>query len=109
GTASPAWRSAILTLASAMHVRSPGSCSRMRPRSEPLGKSRHLQRVRTVRPRYLAAQAGSREELAGVRQTGRIECRAQPLHRVEVVFAEHERHRAGLVGADAVLAGDRAA
>ena len=35
--------------------------------------------------------------------------RAEPLHRLEVVLAEHQRHRARLVGADAVLAGDRAA
>src|SRR5690348_13716461 len=89
-------------------VRSPGSYSRMRASSEPLCKSRLLERMGAVRTGHLAAEARRGEDLAGVRETARVERRTDALHHLEVDLGEHQRHRAGLVRADAVLAGDRA-
>jgi hypothetical protein len=59
--------------------------------------------------RHLAAQPGGGEDLARVAQAGRVERAPDELHGVQVVGAEHPRHVPGLVHADAVLAGDRAA
>ena len=59
--------------------------------------------------RYLAAQPGGGEDLARVAQAGRVERAPDQLHGVQVVGVEHLRHVPGLVHADAVLAGDRAA
>ena len=95
--------------ASTMHVRSPGSCSRIRPAQKRSASPASSSGCARCGPGHLAAEPRRREELAGVREPGRVECRAQALHRLEIVLAEHQRHRAGLVGADAVLAGDRAA
>jgi hypothetical protein len=58
---------------------------------------------------HLAAQPGSGKYLARVAQAGRVERAPDQLHGVQVVGAEHPRHVPGLVHADAVLAGDRAA
>jgi hypothetical protein len=60
-------------------------------------------------PRHLAAQPRGGEDLARVAQAGRVERAPDQLHGVQVVGAEHPRHVPGLVNADAVLAGDRAA
>src|SRR5580693_2301021 len=57
----------------------------------------------------LAAQPRRREDLARIAQAGRVERAAQQLHGVQVAGPEHLRHVLGLVGADPVLAGDRAA
>ena len=62
-----------------------------------------------VRARHLAAQPRRRDHLARVGDPVRVEGAAQPLERLEVALGEHLRHRAGLVDADAVLAGERAA
>src|SRR5690242_8484430 len=77
--------------------------------SETLGKTCPLQRVRAVRARHLAAEAGRREDLAGVRQSVGVEGAAQQTHRLEVALAEQLRHRACLVDPDAVLPGEGAA
>src|SRR5262249_39141693 len=77
--------------------------------SETLGKARPLQRVRSVGAGDLAAQARGREDLAGVREPGRVEGDPQELHRLEVAFGEELRHRARLVHPDPVLAGQRPA
>src|SRR5436305_4028331 len=91
---------------STIQVRSPGSCSRT---SEPVGKAGLLERVSTVRPRHLAAEAGGGKELSRIREPLRIKSVTQAQHRGDVVLAEHERHCACLVVSDAVLARDRAA
>ena len=79
---------------------------------------RRLRDARQARPSRAdacgAARAPRRRGAASagacrVRETGRIERVAHPGHHREVVRREHQRHRAGLVDADAVLAGDRAA
>ena len=57
----------------------------------------------------VAAQVWRRQKLARVCEPGRVEGAPQPLHDREIVLTEHERHRAGLVGADAVLTRQRAA
>src|SRR4029450_5441385 len=77
--------------------------------SETLGKPRLPEWMGAVGPGHLAAQARCREHLPGVAQTGRIERAPHALHRLQVVGAEEEGHRAGLVDADTVLAGQRAA
>ncbi len=59
--------------------------------------------------RDLAAQPRRGEDLARVAQAGRVERAPDQLHGVQVIGVEHLRHVAGLVDADAVLAGDRAA
>ena len=92
---------------STMQVRSPGSCSRIAQKRS--CKPGLLERVHPVGPRHLAAQARRREELARVREPERVERLRSRCIDGEVVLAEHQRHRACLVGADAVLAGDRAA
>ena len=46
---------------------------------------------------------------SGIADAVGFEARAQPLHRVEVGLAEHQAHEVALLGADAVLAGERAA
>src|SRR5262249_18571871 len=96
--------------ASTVQVRSPASCSRIRSRgpSETLAKARLLQRVLPVGPRNLAAQARGGKELARVGQAGGGEGAAEPLHALEIVASEHQRHGARLVGTDAVLPGQRA-
>src|ERR1019366_2922302 len=58
---------------------------------------------------HLAAQPGRGEDLARVAQVSGVERAADQLHGVQVVGAEHLGHVPGLVHADAVLAGDRAA
>src|ERR1700681_1328936 len=90
-----------------MAVRSPGSYSSTR--SEALNEASPLERMGAVGARDLAAQPRRGEHLARVRQAARVERGPQPRHRGEIRFAEEQRHRARLVGADAVLAGDRAA
>src|SRR5581483_4460130 len=77
--------------------------------SETLGKARLLEWMRAVRAGHLAAEARRRQQLPRVAEPDRVERAAQPLHRLEVVGAEEERHRADLVDADSVLAGQRAA
>src|SRR6516165_10343928 len=77
--------------------------------SETLGNAGPLEGVRTVRPGHLAAEPRGREHLAGIREPGRVEPGAKELHRLEVPLREELRHRARLVDADAVLAGERAA
>src|SRR6478609_624874 len=79
------------------------------PGSETLGKACPLQRVCAVGARHLAAEAGGREDLAGVGEPVRVEARAQEPHGLEVPLAEELRHRANLVDAHAMLAGERAA
>src|SRR4029079_4246021 len=77
--------------------------------SETLRQACPLERVRPVRPRHLTAQPRRREDLPRVAEAYRGEPTTQPLHRVEVVGPEQERHRARLVDADPVLAGQRTA
>ena len=62
-----------------------------------------------VRAGHLAAEARRRDHLARVADPERVERAAEPLEDVEVALGEHARHRARLVHADAVLAGQRAA
>src|SRR5205807_1127317 len=57
----------------------------------------------------LAATARRRKDLAGVRQTGRVERVLDAPHRGEVSRRELQRHVAVLLHADAVLAGERTA
>ena len=57
----------------------------------------------------LAARLAGREDLAGIAQSRRVEGELEPLHEREVGRREDERHEVGLLEADAVLAGDRAA
>src|SRR5918994_1814363 len=125
------------TPASTVHVRSPGSCSRTRSRSsavrsspirsrrpsacaaasaadassrlEALGNADPLECMDAVRPGHLATQAWRRDHLARVAEPDRVERAAQPLEHLQVALREHPRHRACLVHADAVLAGERAA
>src|ERR1700722_16903233 len=91
-----------------MQVRSPGSYSSTRG-SVTLGKPGLLQGMLAVRPRHLTAKAWCRKDLPRIREPFRVERPAEALHRGEVVLAEHQRHRAGLVTANSVLARDRAA
>src|SRR3954465_11362691 len=88
-------------------VKSPGSCSTIA--SEAFGNARQLQWMCAIRAGHLAAEPRRRKDLARVREAVRIECPPEPLHHFEIGLAEHQRHRARLVGTDAVLPCDRAA
>ena len=77
-------------------------------RTAPPGRPRPAG-ARPVPAGHLAAQPRGREDLAGVGDVVGVEGAADQLHRVQVVVGEHPRHVGGLVDADAVLAGDRAA
>ena len=69
-----------------------------------------LERVGAIGARDLAAQPRRREDLARVGEAARVErAAAAAPSPSRSRLAEQQRHRAGLVGADAVLAGDRAA
>src|SRR3954447_18243129 len=65
--------------------------------------------MRAIRAGDFAAEARRREYLSRIREPVRIEGAAKTTHHGEVFLAEHELHRARLVGADTMLAGDRAA
>src|SRR3954447_3938263 len=73
---------------------------------EPLDHSGLLQRMWPPRPGPLPAQPGSGQDLAGVADAAGIERGPDQGHDREVGLAEHLQHRAGLVAAHAVLAGD---
>ena len=137
--ASAALSSDSRTPASTVQVRSPASCSRIavepvgrqvvadanrlpvrpsRPRSsaeassrlETLGKARSSRargRGTGRAPRRRAGGSGS--PCRGCRCPSGSNARAEALEDVEVALGEHLRHRARLVHADAVLAGERAA
>src|SRR5436190_17314192 len=79
-----------------------------RSASVTLGEPSSLDRVLPVRTGDFAAEARSRKHLARITQAVWIEGAPHALHRFEVVFAEHLRHVGLLVGADAVLPGNRA-
>src|SRR4051812_16950295 len=85
--ASAAERAESRKPASTTHVRSPGSCS-MIPGSEALCKAGLLERMGTVGAWHLAAQARRREDLAGVRETARIEGTPQAGHDREILLTE---------------------
>src|SRR6266498_1562742 len=82
-----------------------------RPRapSEPLDDTTRLQRMWPPRPGTLAAQPRGGQYLARVADPVRVERRPDRRHHGEIGLGEHLRHRAGLVAADTVLAGDRPA
>src|SRR3984893_18182808 len=63
--------------------------------------------VAAIGTRNLATQTRGREDLSGVAEVPRIEGRTDALHDVEIIGREHPRHVRRLVGADAMLAGDR--
>ena len=75
----------------------------------PLGDAGELGGMTPIRARDLAAQSRRREDLARVAQARGIERRPDSQHHTEVVGREHRRHVLRLVGADAVLAGERTA
>ena len=97
--------------------------ARRRSRSGRPARTRARRRRSEAAPRGRPARAGARGRGRAPRRTGAAsgrpcrgwrcpagsKARAQPRHRGEVGLAEQQRHRARLVGADAVLAGDRAA
>src|SRR5207244_8736112 len=68
-----------------------------------------LERVRRVLPRAVAAQARGGEDLPRVHAALGIERAAQQRHGGEVVLGEQLAHVGRLVGAHAMLAGDRSA
>src|SRR5262245_34661616 len=65
--------------------------------------------MRAVRSGHFAAQPRRGEDLARIAEASRVERVAYALHQREIVRAEHPRHVAVLVGADAVLASQRSA
>src|SRR5262249_44730088 len=77
--------------------------------SETLCNTCSLHRMCAVRPPHPAAEPRRGQHLARVREPGRVEGLAEAVHHREVVGAEELGHRAHLVDADAVLAGERAA
>src|SRR5262245_50134646 len=129
-------RSDTRTPDSTVHVRSPGSCSRIRvspsvvrstpirrrprcayapasaadasSRLQTLGNADPLERVLAVRAGNLAAESRCRDHLPGVADATRVEGAAQPLERLQIALREHPRHRARLAHADAVLTGEGA-
>src|SRR5262245_43758557 len=72
--------------------------------SEPLRQPGTLGWMLPIGAGHFAAQPGSREDLAGVADSRRIESASHELHRVEIRLGEHLRHVALLVHADAVFA-----
>src|SRR5690606_17483827 len=77
--------------------------------SQALDDARLLQRVGPVLAGPLAAQPRRGQDLAGVAQPARVPRAADAAHDLQVVDAEHLRHRARLVRPDAVLARERPA
>src|SRR3990172_5727284 len=84
-------------------ARTPAASATVCGTSAALGKTGLLERMGAVGAGHLTAEAWGREDLAGIRDSLRVERLAQPAHRLEVVRPEHLRHRARLVDADPVL------
>ncbi len=57
-----------------------------------------------VQAAELGAAVQLREDLAGIKDLGRVEGALEALLLVEVVLVEHHRHQVALLDADAVLA-----
>ena len=85
------------------------SSSRRASPSEPSDHAGFLERVRPPRARDLTAQPRGGQHLARVGHACRGRTRSAPAPSCRGRLGEHLRHRARLVDADAVLAGDRAA
>jgi hypothetical protein len=62
--------------------------------------------MRPVGAGHLTAQPGGWDHFPGIRDAVGIEGLAHAVEDLEVAFGEHRRHRARLVDADAVLAGE---
>src|SRR5436190_11569396 len=77
--------------------------------SEPFAEPCLLDWMRAVWSGNLAAEPRRRKDLAWIAQPLGIERAAHGQHDVEVVRREHLRHVFGLVGADAMFTGQRAA
>src|SRR5262249_61020481 len=90
--------------------RSAGCLGATSPRLEALGQALFVDGVRPVGhgPDLDAGLLGG-EDLPGIAESPRIEGGLEASHQVEVSHREDERHEVGLLQADAVLAGDRAA
>src|SRR2546425_80869 len=63
----------------------------------------------TVDSGPIAAEARSGKYFSWIEATLWIEGAADPVHRLQVGLVEHLRHERSLVGADAMLTGDRSA
>ena len=106
---SSSWPILIRRPSRAASARSADASSSEAGRIRTLREPESLERVHAVRPRDLPAEPRRREHLAGVREPGGVERAAEPCKRLEVALGEHRGHRARLVDAHAVLAGERAA
>src|ERR1700674_4274556 len=84
--------------------RSPGG-----RRSHPICLAGELRRMRTVGSRPVAAEPWSGKYFSWIEATLWVEGAPDPVHRLQVGLVEHLRHERSLVGAHAMLPGDRSA
>src|SRR6185436_13225686 len=72
-----------------------------------VGEAGCLGRVASIGTRHFPTEARGGKHLARIAEAARIEHRAHALHQREIFGGEHRRHVLRLVGADAMLAGER--